>query len=125
MTTIKRQDAMAALKEVMKTLNLELSVSDAEYMVPWTFCEFDDWIGQGCRCVIFVSHTYAEIKPQIWYLESLRSNHVGFHGLDLIQDQTLTLNHVAAVLLVGVCNGDAAIFLLLEFKRKSFQTQDV
>jgi len=42
MTTIKRQDAMAALKEVMKTLNLELSVSDAEYMVLWTFCEFDD-----------------------------------------------------------------------------------
>ena len=38
MTTIKRQDAMAVLKEVMKTLNLELSVSDAEYMVPWTFC---------------------------------------------------------------------------------------
>eukprot|EP00434_Breviolum_minutum_P036042 symbB.v1.2.031920.t1/scaffold3673.1/size52203/3 len=33
MTTIKRQDAMTALKEVMKTLNLELSVSDAEYMV--------------------------------------------------------------------------------------------
>ena len=39
MTTIKRQDAMAVLKEVMKTLNLELSVSDAEYMVPWTFCD--------------------------------------------------------------------------------------
>lgn len=34
MSTIKREDAMTALKEVMKTLKLDLSVSDAEYMVP-------------------------------------------------------------------------------------------
>eukprot|EP00438_Fugacium_kawagutii_P010797 Skav218417 [mRNA] locus=scaffold466:66209:67183:+ [translate_table: standard] len=33
MSTIKREDAMTALKEVMKTLKLDLSVSDAEYMV--------------------------------------------------------------------------------------------
>ena len=34
MSTIKREDVMAALKEIMKPLKLDLSVSDAEYMVP-------------------------------------------------------------------------------------------
>eukprot|EP00435_Cladocopium_sp_Y103_P004507 s4624_g1.t1 len=33
MSTIKREDVMAALKDIMKPLKLDLSVSDAEYMV--------------------------------------------------------------------------------------------
>ena len=34
MSTIKREDVMAVLKDIMKPLKLDLSVSDAEYMVP-------------------------------------------------------------------------------------------
>ena len=39
MSTIKREDVMAALKDIMKPLKLDLSVWDAEYMVPCdSFC---------------------------------------------------------------------------------------
>ena len=43
-------------------------------------------------------------KAKYHTLESLRSIHVGFHGSDVIRAQN------TAVLLVGVCSGDAVIF---------------